>query len=125
VHKPEVCYPAQGFELLSLRKDELQLDAANPLPVMRIVARMQRRVEPITYWIRAGDRIVRGAVEQNLARVSLGLRGYIPDGLLFRVSEINPDIAASFVLQDQFVRDFMSQLPAASRESVVGSELSH
>lgn len=122
VHKPEVCYPAQGFELLAMRKDAMPLGAGvEPLPVMRIVAKLDRRIEPLTYWIRAGDRVVRGSVEQNLARIRLGLRGYIPDGLLFRVSEINPDANASFALQDRFVRDFLAQLSPAARESVIGS----
>jgi EpsI family protein len=125
VHKPEVCYPAQGFELVSMRKDNLALDSANPLPVMRIVAKMGRRVEPLTYWIRAGDRVVRGAIEQNVARIALGMRGYIPDGLLVRVSEINNDANSAFELQDRFVRDFMQQLPVSARESVVGTDLAH
>lgn len=120
VHKPEVCYPAQGFDLVSMNKDTMALNGPEPLPVMRIVAKMGRRVEPLTYWIRAGDRVVRGSLEQNLARVSLGLRGYIPDGLLFRVSEINPDTTASFALQDRFVREFLGQMPQASRESLIG-----
>jgi hypothetical protein len=64
---------------------------------------------------------VRGAIEQNLARVSLGLRGYIPDGLLFRVSEINPDAAAAFELQDRFIRDFLTQMSPAARESMIGT----
>ena len=120
VHKPEVCYPAQGFDLLSMRKDTLTLGDPQPLPVMRIVARMGRRTEPLTYWIRAGDRVVRGSIEQNMARVSLGLRGYIPDGLLFRVSEVNPDDASSFALQDRFVRDFLAQMSPVARESLIG-----
>ncbi|OYV01745.1 MAG: EpsI family protein [Burkholderiales bacterium PBB5] len=121
VHKPEVCYPAQGFELMSMRKDQVQTSQPAPLPVMRVVAKMGRRVEPLTYWIRAGDRVVRGAIEQNLARISLGLRGYIPDGLLFRVSEINPDATSSFALQDRFVSDFLAQLPAGTLQAFVGT----
>ncbi len=121
VHKPEVCYPAQGFAIVNMAKVELDVGAGVPLPVMRVVTQMGRRHEPLTYWIRAGDRVVRGAVEQNLARVSLGLRGYIPDGMLFRVSEINPDTTASFALQDRFLREFLAQLPPAARESLVGS----
>jgi EpsI family protein len=121
VHKPEVCYPAQGFSLLSMSKGLLPVSEQPALPVMRIVAQMGRRIEPLTYWIRAGDRVVRGAIEQNLARVSLGLRGYIPDGLLFRVSEINPDAAAAFELQDRFVREFLTQMSPAARESMIGT----
>jgi EpsI family protein len=122
VHKPEVCYPAQGFALVKMTKGELDLGTAGAsLPVMRIVTQMGRRHEPLTYWIRAGDRVVRGSVEQNLARVSLGLRGYIPDGLLFRVSEINADAAASFALQDRFLREFLAQMSPPAREALVGS----
>ena len=88
---------------------------------MRIVAQMGRRTEPLTYWIRAGDRVVRGSVEQNLARISLGLRGYIPDGLLFRISEINTDAPSSFALQDRFVREFLAQMSAPARESMIGT----
>ena len=121
VHKPEVCYPAQGFDLMSMQKGTLAMADQQALPVMRIVAQMGRRVEPLTYWIRAGDRVVRGAIEQNIARVSLGLRGYIPDGLLFRISEINADATASFALQDRFVREFLAQLSPAARESLIGT----
>lgn len=121
VHKPEVCYPAQGFDVLAQRKDVLALAGGVALPVMRLQTRMGRRHEPLTYWIRAGDRVVRGPVEQNLARVALGLRGFIPDGLLFRVSEINPDAAASFELQDRFVREFIALQNRAARQSLVGT----
>jgi EpsI family protein len=121
VHKPEVCYPAQGFELVSMRKDVLQLGNTAGVPVMRIVAKMGQRVEPLTYWIRAGDRVVRGSIEQNLARVSLGLRGYIPDGLLFRISEINGNPEASFALQDRFVRDFIALQAPRAAESLIGT----
>lgn len=120
IHKPEVCYPAQGFSLVSMRKDLLPLQP-HGLPVMRVVAKMGSRVEPLTYWIRSGDRVVRGAIEQNLARMSLGLRGYIPDGLLFRVSEVTPNIDAAFDLQDRFVREYLAQLPEAARESYIGA----
>ena len=133
VHKPEVCYPAQGFDLVSMRKDMVPLTRSAPqlpgagatpaLPVMRIVAKMGPRIEPLTYWIRAGDRVVRGSIEQNIARVSLGLRGYIPDGLLFRISEINSNPEASFELQDRFVREFIALQPANAAESLIGTPI--
>ena len=67
------------------------------------------------------DRVVRGSIEQNLARMALGLRGFIPDGLLFRVSEITPDAEAAYGLQDRFVREYLAQLTPAERESVIGA----
>lgn len=120
IHKPEVCYPSQGYLISGLRKENLTAVGMD-IPVMRLVAQRGPRIEPVTYWIRVGDRVVRGAVEQNLARIGYGLKGYIPDGLLFRVSEISPDAQQSFALQDVFVRDLLQALSADARVAIVGA----
>lgn len=120
VHKPEVCYPAQGFELVATQKDWVQTSYGQ-IPAMRVLARQGQRVEPVTYWIRVGDKVVRGAVEQNLARVQVGLLGRIPDGLLFRVSEINSDAQASNALQDQFINALLSSISTANRKILIGA----
>lgn len=120
VHKPEVCYPAQGFELLSTKKDWVTTSSGN-IPAMRVSTRQGQRVEPVTYWIRIGDKVVRGAIEQNLARVQFGLLGRIPDGLLFRVSEVNSDTQGSYALQDQFINALLSSLSTANRKILIGA----
>jgi len=122
VHKPEVCYPAQGFELLSSHKDQVHADSGE-IPVMRVLTRHGQRVEPVTYWIRIGDKVVRGAVEQNLARVQFGLRGHIPDGLLFRVSSIENDSERAYQFQDAFVNDLMNALSPDVQAKLVGQVL--
>src|SRR5262249_52965046 len=88
VHKPEVCYPMQGFTIASMAPAVVDA-AALRIPVMRLVAVRGMRVEPITYWIAVGDVVVRGALEQNLARLKYGLTGTVPDGILVRVSTIS------------------------------------
>lgn len=123
IHKPEVCYPAQGFELLGIKKDSIQTRFGN-IPVMRVQTRQGRRVEPVTYWIRVGDKLVRGAIEQNLARVLFGLRGRIPDGLLFRVSSIEDDTVVAYKLQDQFVDDLIGVLDPMDRSQFIGDTVS-
>lgn len=123
VHKPEVCYPAQGFELLSTKKDWVTTSSGN-IPAMRVSTRQGQRVEPVTYWIRIGDKVVRGAIEQNLARVQFGLLGRIPDGLLFRVSEVNSDAHGSYILQDQFINALLSSLSTINREILIGATAS-
>lgn len=120
VHKPEVCYPAQGFELLGAQKDWVQTNFGQ-IPAMRVQTRHGQRGEPVTYWIRIGDKVVRGAIEQNLARVQFGLLGRIPDGLLFRVSEINPDTDLSYALQDQFINALLSSLSTENRKILIGA----
>jgi EpsI family protein len=120
VHRPEVCYPAQGFSLLSQKKDVIR-EGDLGLPVMRLVTEAGNRREPLTYWIRFGDTIVRGSIEQSLARIRYGLRGVIPDGLLFRVSEINPNTQQSFALQDAFINDLLSNIPQETKRVLIGS----
>jgi EpsI family protein len=110
VHKPEVCYEAQGLRIVQSAKAELAIGNAT-VPAMHLVARAGQRVEPITYWIRTGDYIVRGWFEQNTARVKNGLiRGYVPDGILVRVSTFDTDLKKGYDVQ----RGFLSQLMVAA-----------
>lgn len=120
IHKPEVCYPAQGFRLLSSKKDTVQL-LGSSLPVMRIITELGPRHEPVTYWIRVGDKVVRGAIEQNLTRMSIAMGGHIPDGMLFRVSEISQNDEESFALQDAFIQAILPAVNAPTRQLLVGN----
>lgn len=120
LHKPEVCYVAQGFRINSLEKSDLTLNNV-AVPVMRMVAEQGARVEPITYWMRIGDSVARGWYEQNMARFNYGLKGAIPDGLLFRISNISQDPVSSYELQDLFVRDLLLALDDAGRHMVLGA----
>ena len=118
-HRPEVCYPAQGFELLSSQNTQLNL-GTHPLPVRQLVAKLGNRSEPITYWITVGERITITGTEQKLAQLSYSIRGVIPDGMLVRVSSIDPDSAAAHHLQDGFVTAMANAIPAAVRPQVMG-----
>ena len=120
-HHPEVCYPAQGFQLNSLRAGGLQT-ANGVLPVRRLETQLGfQRPEPVTYWLVIADAVTLGGVDKKLKEMSLGLRGVVPDGLLFRVSSVDPDSARAFALQDQFVNDLLNSLPPPSRRMVAGT----
>jgi EpsI family protein len=118
-----VCYPAQGFALGSLTK--VTLDGAGaPLPAYRMTASLGSRHEFVTYWIRLGDIVVRGAIEQGLARLRYGLAGTLPDGLVFRVSDLGPSDRTeptTWDTQDRFVTDLLHSLPPESRRFLVGT----
>ena len=120
IHRPEICYPSQGFQIANKWKDVVSVNSVQ-LPVMRIDTQLGNRHEPVTYWIRMGDSLVRGAVEQTFTRVGYGLRGSIPDGILFRVSEINTSSEESFALQDQFIQALLPSLTPAARKVLIGS----
>src|SRR5262245_9293863 len=120
VHRPEVCYPAQGFRVGDLEKTSLRA-GAQELPVMRLIAQKGVRTEPITYWIRVGDRVVRGNIELGFARLAYGLGGRVPDGLLVRVSTISRDAGAAYAVQGDFVTALLGALPPDTRALLVGA----
>lgn len=120
MHYPEVCYPAQGFQLLSSRIGELAT-ARGVIPVRRIETVLdQRRYEPVTYWTMIGERAVLGGIRKKLAEMRYGLRGQIADGLLFRVSTINRNSQEAFATQEQFVGELIQALPPASLKRLTG-----
>lgn len=124
IHKPEVCYDAQGFKIIASKRDDIQLgDAA--IPMMRLVAKQGPRNEPISYWIRSGDYLVRGWLEQNTARVKNGLiKGIVPDGLLVRVSSIDQNNDAAYKLHDQFMTELLRNSPPRAQEMLLGARAS-
>jgi len=85
-----------------------------------MVAQLGPRIEPITYWMRVGDKVVTTGVDQMLTRYGYGLRGYIPDGLLFRISNISADRAASVQLHERFVADLYESVDAKNLSFLFG-----
>jgi EpsI family protein len=120
VHRPEMCYPAQGFQIGSISKGFIDADGVK-LPVMKLVATQGPRIEPITYWVMIGESAVRGNLEQHLARVKYGLTGQIPSGMLIRVSTISANEAQSYRAEEQFVRDMLRAVPAQYRKMLIGA----
>jgi EpsI family protein len=119
LHTPEQCYPSQGFRV-EQRED---VDVPSPfgaIKATRVVTTMgTARTEPLTYFIRVGDTVARGSKERNVERIKLALKGYLVDGTLFRVSEVNPK-AEAFGLQNQFINDLLKALPEHDRGFLIG-----
>jgi EpsI family protein len=120
VHRPEVCYSAQGFKLSNQEKVSLQIDGRQ-IPVMRLQTQLGSRIEPITYWIRIGNKIVRGNLEQGFARLSYGIRGQIADGLLFRVSSIDSNPVNAYDKQERFASDLARAMLETNKPSLLGT----
>ena len=108
-HRPEVCYPAQGFKVTSQAKWELST-AYGPIDVQRLTTVLKARREPVTYWLTVGDEVIRDRLQKRMATIRLALTGQIPDGLLFRASSIDEDHARAFAMQQRFVADLMSAI---------------
>jgi EpsI family protein len=118
-HKPEVCYPAQGFKLHFNEPVELATPFGG-IAARRLGTSLGRRQEPVTYWFTMGDRPVSSKWEKRLTEIRLGLTGQVPDGLLFRVSSIDEDPERAFRMQDEFVNALLKTVPARDRLRLSG-----
>ena len=118
-HRPEVCYPAQGFALLSSQDGTLPT-AFGAIEVRRLSTSLGNRNEPVTYWLTVGDQVIKNRIEKRLAEIRLGLTGQIPDGLLFRISSIDNDTAHAFAMQQRFAADLLNAVPSGARKQLSG-----
>lgn len=121
-HRPDVCYPAQGFDILSNTNAQIDIGQGE-LPVRHMVAKLGQRFEPVTFWFVVGEQVAVTGQQQKLAQLRYGVRGVIPDGMLVRVSSINPDVKAAYELQTRFIADMRAAMPQASRARAFGSAL--
>ena len=118
LHTPDMCYPSQGFRVLSFQKAPIYT-LWGSLPVVRMKASLGQRTEPVTYFVRTGDVVTDGAFRRNLARLGLAVRGFKMDGLLVRVSEVtNSDDA--FDVQEQFLKSLLGSMSAKDRVKFIG-----
>ena len=121
LHYPEVCYPAQGFQVAGNRTDQLHLPEGTirvrRLKTQQLVA---QRYEPVTYWTIVGDEQSLGGWDRKISEIRHGLRGEIVDGLLFRVSSIDRDFDNGFRVQDDFIRALVHAMAPAARRQLVG-----
>jgi EpsI family protein len=120
IHYPEVCYPAQGFQIIKNRKATIETEFG-PLPVRRLESQQaQQRFEPITYWTTVGSKVFVGGTEKKIAEMQYGLKGIIPDGLLFRVSSIDRDSSHAFDIQADFLKQIVAALDPSVRPRISG-----
>lgn len=117
VHKPEVCYLAQGFTLQEVSRSVLGIQNRQ-IPAVRLKTVLGRRVEPITYWTTVGDQIVAGGIHKKLLELGCGLNGKIPDGMLVRISSIDPDAPHAYAMHDRFAGEMYLAIPTEYRNRI-------
>ncbi|QHE75930.1 exosortase-associated protein EpsI, B-type [Hydrogenophaga sp. PBL-H3] len=119
LHKPEVCYPAQGFKLEKLERVPLNL-LDQSISATRMQTHLGQRFEPVTYWTVVGDHITTGGIDKKLTEMRYGLRGRVPDGMLVRVSSIDRDPARAHRIQSEFAAAMVAAIAAEHRPRFAG-----
>ncbi|MGZ4968199.1 MAG: exosortase-associated protein EpsI, B-type [Methylobacter sp.] len=119
VHKPEVCYSAQGFQILKSAAGIFNTGFGT-VPVKRLLAVQGTRVEPLIYWITIGDTMTVSSRQWKLAQLKYGLTGKIPDGMVFRVSSLG-DESVAYPAQEDFIKALLQALSPENRKRLIGS----
>src|SRR5271163_98074 len=121
LHRPEICYTAQGFHVSGLVKTALEYRKDKPpLRLTRLITQREGRLEPVSYWMRIGDDVATGVVERQILKVKYGLRGLIPDGAVVRISTTGLPEKQAFQLEDEFVKDLLTFVDPAANVFLIG-----
>ena len=118
VHRPEVCYPASGYQLSPVTTQNIEI-AGKRLPTNRLTAIADGQDEQILYWTRVGRDLPVNWKDQRLAVAIQNIRGLIPDAVLVRVSIRSNDATSAFHTLENFVRSMVNSIPQAQRRVLI------
>jgi EpsI family protein len=126
VHRPEICYVAQGFTILSDEAVTLSLNegVSRAIEGRQMIAKNGGRLEAISYWIRIGDTFTQNPWRSRIYIIQEGLAGRLHDGILVRVSEIIPNIGDapdSFARQERFLDELVARVSPSAAELLASS----
>jgi len=125
IHRPDVCYTAQGFELVSRSRVDLPIadTAGRHIPGTRMLVKAPGRIEAVSYWIRVGDVYTDNAWSIRYHIFAEGIKGRALDGVLVRASQIvsraGLGSARQFDLQEHFLAELVQAIPAPARRLLV------
>ena len=126
IHRPELCFVAQGFRLL--RRDRVTfslVDRRNqPVTGSRMLVQSPGRTEIVSYWIRIGGLFSESGWTTRYYLLKQGIAGHVPDGILVRVSQIVPSpddgVASRYATQEEFLSQLVQASPAAAAALLIG-----
>jgi EpsI family protein len=126
IHRPDVCYTAQGFQLINRNPVTFPVTGISGRQVegMRMLVTAPGRTEAVSYWIRIGDVFTDNAWKIRYHIFQQGLSGRAVDGMLVRASQIVSGAAAAsperYRLQERFLADLVRALPKGARHQLIG-----
>jgi EpsI family protein len=118
LHRPETCYVAQGFEILS-RGDSEIVARGRPVPIVNLDTQSPARREAVSYWLRAGDGFTAKSSDAGWRQLKDGA-GRL-DGALLRISTTYGE-KPPFDLHARFLTEFANALDPAASTVLLGRE---
>jgi EpsI family protein len=120
LHRPETCYPGQGFTLTDPQARELHFAGDNIINARSFTATLDQRIERLIYWTRIGERFPRNSAQEYMAIFASVVRRTVPDGVLVRVSSIGQDTKRSDKAVDAFAHDLVRYSGSDARRLLLG-----
>lgn len=120
VHRPEVCYPAQGYKILSQSAGQpLAMPGLRaPVPTVDLLADSRGGFEAVHYWIRIGDSYGGDGLKARWYILTEGLQGRVPDGILVRASQriaSREQLPQAQATMNEFLLALSQALPPSTR----------
>lgn len=122
LHRPEVCYPAFGFQVTESVAFDFDLDRGVTIPGRRLTASTPDRTEHISYWTRIGEYLPADGRQQRSMKLRQAIAGIIPDGVLVRISNGLSDRDAAFELNEAFARAMIRDMKPDMRAALITTE---
>lgn len=122
LHRPEVCYPANGFQITFRRFVDIAVGGF-AIPAVALTAVAGERIEDIVYWTRLGEALPRTAGEQRRDRLEAAMAGYVGDGVLIRASMVRTSDDPGFDLLSAFLGQLVVATAPGDRPALIGRNL--
>lgn len=120
LHRPEVCYPAVGIPIIA-QADTAITFGTKTIPAVQLVAQSPSRTEDIIYWSRMGEEFPQSASRQRAVKLKMAMRGYIPDGILVRVSQLRTGGEPDYTLIKAFIQEMLTGIKPTERAPLIGT----
>lgn len=124
VHRPDLCYVAQGLQIRRLLPKSFAdiAGASSAVTGKQMIAIRGNGGEAVSYWIRIGRLYSEDAIDTRLHIFKEGLAGRIPDGILVRASmpiRSEAEATEAWPVLDDFLRELVAATPDAARRLLV------
>ncbi|WP_375396501.1 exosortase C-terminal domain/associated protein EpsI [uncultured Sphingomonas sp.] len=121
LHRPETCYPGQGFKLAQFKETAFPFVSGTPVNARWFTAQRDDRIERLVYWTRIGHSFPRNTAEEYHAIITSVLTGIVPDGILVRLSTIGVNNEEADAALTRFAQEMIATARPLGRQIVLGT----
>jgi EpsI family protein len=122
LHRPETCYPGQGFKLSGFSEPGLALGPAR-IQARRFTATRDQRIERLVYWTRIANSFPLNTAGEYAAILGSVLSGMVPDGVLVRLSTLSSDTAQADAALGAFAAELVQSISPLGRRILLGAAI--